>query len=203
MEKPYVIGITGGSGSGKTSFVRDLKAAFPREVSYLSQDDYYVPREQQIEDDKGVKNFDLPTSIHLDEYVRDINLLIAGETVRRKEYVFNNELATPRDLVFNPAKVIVLEGLFILHVSDIVDLLDLSVFVHARDDQKVSRRIKRDRIERNYPLEDVLYRYEHHVMPSFLKYIYPYRDHADLVINNNVSYAQAMDVISTFIESKI
>lgn len=203
MQKPYVIGITGGSGSGKTCFVKDLKASFAQEVTCLSQDDYYVPREDQIEDANGVKNFDLPTSIFLDEYVRDIKQLMKGSAVSRQEYVFNNELATPKELRFEPRKVLIVEGLFILHVPEIMDLVDLSVFVHARDDQKISRRIKRDRIERNYPLEDVLYRYESHVMPSYLKYILPYRDRADVVINNNDSYGQALEVLKVFITAKL
>ncbi|NNF01432.1 MAG: uridine kinase, partial [Bacteroidia bacterium] len=69
--------------------------------------------------------------------------------------------------------------------------------------QKISRRIVRDQIERNYPLEDVLYRYEHHVMPSYLNYILPYKDSADLVINNNITYDHALAVINAFIERKL
>ena len=203
MEKPYIIGITGGSGSGKTCIVRDLMTAMADEVTFLSQDDYYIPREQQVFDDEGVQNFDLPTSINIQAFVVDMKKLIAGKTVTRTEYVFNNENATPRDLIFEPTSVLIVEGLFILHVPEIVELLDLSIFVHARDDQKISRRIVRDQIERNYPLEDVLYRYEHHVMPSYLDYILPYKDIADLVINNNVTYDHALEVIKTFIKSQI
>lgn len=203
MKKPYIIGITGGSGSGKTCLVRDLKAANPERLTFLSQDDYYIPREQQVIDANGVQNFDLPTSIAIDDYVADMTRLISGESVTRMEYVFNNELATPKKLVFEPAPVLVVEGLFLLHLPEIVDLLDLSIFVHARDDQKISRRIVRDQVERNYPLEDVLYRYEHHVMPSYLKYILPHKDKADIVINNNSSYENAFKVIQAFIASMI
>ena len=203
MEKPYIIGITGGSGSGKTCIVKDLKAAMADKVTFLSQDDYYIPREQQVFDDKGVQNFDLPTSINLQAFVVDMKKLMAGKTVTRTEYVFNNEKATPRELTFEPTTVLIVEGLFILHVPEIVELLDLSIFVHARDDQKISRRIVRDQIERNYPLEDVLYRYENHVMPSYLDYILPHKDKADLVINNNVTYEHALEVVKTFIQAQI
>ncbi|NNF02289.1 MAG: uridine kinase [Bacteroidia bacterium] len=204
MSAPYVIGITGGSGSGKTSLIRTLKSYFKdQSVGFLSQDDYYIPREQQVYDDKGVQNFDLPSSIDIEGFIKDIQKLITGETVTRMEYVFNNEKATPKMLTFKPGKVIIVEGLFILHVPELVELLDLSIFVHARDDQKISRRIVRDQIERNYPLEDVLYRYEHHVMPSYLNYILPYKDSADLVINNNITYDHALAVINSFIERKL
>jgi len=203
MKKPYVIGVTGGSGSGKTCIVRALKKAMGSQVTFLSQDDYYIPREQQIYDDQGVQNFDLPTSIDLQAFAVDMQKLIAGTTVTRMEYVFNNEKVTPKDLIFEPAQVLIVEGLFLLHVPEIVALLDLSIFVHARDDQKISRRIVRDQIERNYPLEDVLYRYEHHVMPSYLKYILPYREQADMVINNNSTYEHALAVFLTYIQSKV
>lgn len=203
MKKTTIIGITGGSGSGKTCIVKDLKAAISEGITYLSQDDYYIPREEQVYDDKGVQNFDLPTSIDIPAFVNDIRKLIAGDTVTRMEYVFNNELATPKELTFDPAEVLVVEGLFILHVPEIVELLDLSLFVHARDDQKISRRIVRDQIERNYPLEDVLYRYEHHVMPSYLQHILPYKDKADIVINNNVSYDKAFNVVKAYVGSII
>ncbi len=203
MKKPYIIGITGGSGSGKTCIVKKLKSTLSGKVTFLSQDDYYIPREQQIYDGKGVQNFDLPTSINLQAFVVDMKKLIAGKTVNRTEYVFNNEKATPKELTFEPAEVLIVEGLFLLHVPEIVELLDLSIFVHARDDQKISRRIVRDQIERNYPLEDVLYRYEHHVMPSYLTYILPYKDTADLVINNNITYDHALAVVKTFIDAKL
>ena len=85
----------------------------------------------------------------------------------------------------------------------IIDLLDFKVFIDARDDLKVIRRIKRDQIERNYPVEDVLYRYEHHVMPAYEQYIKPYKDKADVIINNHEKFENALDMVAVFIEKKI
>ena len=82
-------------------------------------------------------------------------------------------------------------------------MFKLKVFISAKENLKVIRRIYRDRVERNYPLEDVLYKYEHHVLPSFEKYIEPYQEDADIVINNNRNFEQGLDVITGFISSKL
>lgn len=185
MKNPYIIGITGGSGSGKTTLIRHLADLYPgSEVCIISQDDYYRPRDEQHVDEQGVKNFDLPYSIDDKAFERDIKRLLNGETVERQEYVFNNEQATAKMKTFHPAPIVIVEGLFIFHFENIKQLIDLKIFVHAPDHIKIIRRIKRDRIERNYPLDDVLYRYEYHVQPAYKKYIEPYLEIADLVINN-------------------
>lgn len=97
----------------------------------------------------------------------------------------------------------IIEGLFIYHYPELRSLFDLKLFVHAKDNLKLIRRIKRDRVERNYPLEDVIYRYEHHVMPAFEKYIEAYREDSDIIINNNKSFENSLEVIRAFIHSKL
>jgi uridine kinase len=202
--KAFIIGICGGSGSGKTSFIRDLKAAFvPGQVSFVSQDDYYKPKHEQYIDQNGVENFDLPESIHLDDFYRDVQLLAQGKTVTRKEYTFNNDSNDARVLTFHPANIIIVEGLFIFSDKKLFDIMDLKIMINATDVHKIVRRIKRDRVERNYPLEDVLYRYEYHVLPSFEKFIYPYLSKVDVVINNNENYDMGRDMLIAFVKSKI
>jgi len=198
-----IIGISGGSGSGKTSFIRDIKQNFPNcEITLLSQDDYYHPRDQQFIDPNGIKNFDLPTSIDLDAFVEDIKKLKRGEVVRRMEYTFNNEKSEPKMLEFRPANILIVEGLFIFHKEAIWNLLDFKIMIYASSAITVIRRIQRDRIERNYPLEDVLYRYEHHVLPAYEKYIEPYINEVDIVINNNKNYNNALAMFVNYLRSK-
>jgi uridine kinase len=200
----FIIGISGGSGSGKTSFIRDVRAHFGNEdICFLSQDDYYKPREQQKEDENGIKNFDLPESIELDEFYFDLVKLTNGMDVEREEYTFNNENKNPGVIHLKPAPIIIVEGLFVFYEPKLFNLLDLKILIHATDTQKIIRRIKRDRVERNYPLEDVLYRYEHHVLPSFETYISPFFNKVDIVINNNKSYDMGRDMLITFLKEKI
>ena len=199
-----IIGISGGSGSGKTSFIRDIKSHFPNnEVTLLSQDEYYHPRDQQFIDKNGIKNFDLPTSIDLDVFVEDIRKLKAGKVVHRKEYTFNNEKVKPKMLQFKPAKILIVEGLFIFHHEPIRSLLDLKIMIYASSAITVIRRIHRDRIQRNYPLEDVLYRYEHHVLPAYEKFIEPFINDVDIVINNNKDYNVALDMFVSYLKTKL
>jgi uridine kinase len=201
--KPFIIGITGGSGSGKTTFLKRLGLKFSNdEICIVSQDEYYKPRESQLIDDKGITNFDLPTSIDSATFAKDLSKLAKGEIVTKTEYTFNNSLQEAKMLTFKPTKVIIVEGIFIFHYKEIMDLLNFKVFIDARDDLKIIRRIKRDQIERNYPVEDVLYRYEHHVMPAYEKFTKPYKEKADVIINNHEKFENALDMVATFISKK-
>jgi uridine kinase len=202
--KPFLIGISGGTGSGKTSLVKEIRERFTtEEVCIVLQDDYYFSREQMPVDDNGEKNFDLPECIDKKTLLKDLQSLMVGFPVEKMEYTFNNPEAKPKILLLNPAPIIVVEGLFVLHFKKIAALLDLKVFVTAEDTLKVIRRIKRDQIERGYPIDDVLYKYEHHILPSYEKYIQPYKDDADIVVNNNEDMKGGVDIVCGFIKSKL
>jgi len=203
-QRPFVIGISGGSGSGKTTFVKELSASFsPNQVCILSQDNYYKPREEQLADHKGEKNFDLPESFKEEEYHQDVLKLLNGEDVVLKEYTYNNPLVEPNLVTYKSAPVVVIEGIFVFHFADVSSLMDLKIFIDADEHIKLIRRIQRDKIERNYPLEDVLYRYQHHVYPSYQKYIQPYKSECDIVVNNNVSFNDAMEALKLSIREKL
>lgn len=204
IQKPFIIGISGGSGSGKTTFVRELANNFSAEqVCILSQDNYYKPREQQVTDKTGEKNFDLPESFKEQEYHDDVLKLLNGEDVVLKEYVYNNPLAEPKLITYKPAPIIIIEGIFVFHFADVCNLMDFKIFIDADEHIKLIRRIQRDQIERNYPLEDVLYRYQHHVFPSYQKFILPYKAHCDIVVNNNISFENAMHTVKHSIKEKL
>ena len=201
--KPYLIGITGGSGSGKTRIIHELRELFSEEqLCIISQDEYYHPREVQIWDDAGYQNFDLPGSIDDKAFTKDIKQLISGKEVKKAQYVFNNPKQDPNILVFKPAPVLIVEGLFVFHFPEISELLDLKLFIDAEDVIKLKRRIIRDAGERNYPLEDVLHRYEYHVLPSYRSFIEPFKRDAHLVINNHSSYGRAIEVLTALIKLK-
>ena len=204
MQTPYLIGITGGSASGKTTFLRRLLEAFPEEqICLISQDNYYHPREKQLRDDQGVENFDLPASIDAAAYAADVLSISQGREVRRKEYTFNNATVTPRELVFRPAPIVVVEGIFVFHFEEIAKLLNLKVYIDAQEHVKLHRRIIRDRDERGYDLADVLYRYTHHVAPTYEQFIAPYKHYADIVIPNNRHFERGLEVLVGYLKAHI
>lgn len=195
--KSYTIGITGGSGSGKTHFLNQLSSRFSEDqLCLISQDHYYKPIHQQIKDDQGIENFDLPEAIDREAFHQDVIRVKSGETVHKTEYTFNNPKVNPKVFVFKPAPILIVEGLFVQYFPEIAGELDLRLFVEAKDHLKISRRIRRDNKERGYDLDDVLYRYQYHVMPVYEALIKPLRDEADLIIPNNNHFERALNMIT-------
>jgi uridine kinase len=204
MKPIYTIGITGGSGSGKTFFIRSLSSRFePHEICLISQDDYYRARDTQVEDQRGVKNFDLPEAIDHEHFEKDILQIKRGEILEKAQYTFNNPAVKPKTLVLKPAPILIIEGLFIQYFPSIDKELDLKVFIEAKDHLKLSRRIRRDNEERGYDLDDVLYRYQNHVMPVYETLIEPLKHKADIVIPNNSDFSQALDFMAQALKAKI
>ncbi len=192
----YLVGVAGGSGSGKTSLVRALRERLPNGlVCVVSQDDYYRPKEEQKADANGKLNFDLPSSVDMDALAEDLRTLVAGEPIHRKEYTFNQEGREPELIALHPAPVILVEGLFILHHQAVRDLFDLRVFIDASEGAQLDRRLRRDAHERGYGAEDVLYQWENHVLPAYRDYLLPYRHLCDLHVVNEINFDRALQVL--------
>lgn len=187
-KKPFIIGIAGGSGSGKTFFLNCFLHHFKQdEVTLVSQDDYYIPAGEMTQEENKLYNFDLPSTIDSEQFLRDIKQLMSGEVVYKKEYNFNNPLAVVKILEIKSAPIIIVEGLFILHFKEIAALLDHTIFVDADEQVALDRRIKRDGLERGYPEDDVLYKWHNHVVPAYKEYLLPYREQCNKVIMNNTN----------------
>ncbi len=200
----YTIGITGGSGSGKTYLIENLSKQFKQEeICLISQDNYYRTREEQITDEKGVKNFDLPAAIDHERFYGYLMKLRQGYEVEKLEYTFNNPNATPKTILLKPAPIIIVEGIFVQYFNEIENELDLKIFIEAKDHVKLSRRIRRDNEQRGYDLDDVLYRYQYHVMPVYEKFIEPLKHSADLVIPNNSHFDRAIEVLVLSLKARL
>ena len=194
--KPFIIGIAGGSGSGKTFFLNSFLHHFKQdEVTLVSQDDYYIPvAHNMTKEENKLYNFDLPSTIDADLFESDISKLMNWETVYQKEYTFNNPDVVPKILEIKPAPIIIVEGLFVFHYPEIAKLFDLKIFMDADEEITLNRRISRDEIERGYTRDMVMYQWVNHVMPAYKQYLLPYKESCQKVIMNNKHVAD--DIIS-------
>jgi len=205
MNKPFVIGIAGGSGSGKTFFLKCFLEYFTEdEVCLVSQDDYYIPVAHNLtKEENKLYNFDLPSTIDRDSFEEDIARLMNGETILKKEYTFNNPDIVPKLLEIKPAPILIVEGLFIFHFEKIASVLDLKIFIEADDQIALRRRIHRDAIERGYSHDDVVYKWINHVVPAYNEYLLPYRDECDQVIINNTDVADDIICVTEAISKEL
>ncbi|NGM74846.1 uridine kinase [Sphingobacterium sp. SGL-16] len=204
MDKPYVIGIAGSSGSGKTFFLKSFLNHFAEsDITLISQDDYYIPANTKTQEENRLYNFDLPTAIDRDAFYKDIKDLFDGKTIFKEEYTFNNPNIKPQMLEIKPAPILIVEGLFIFHYTEVNDLLDYKIFLDANEDVALERRLKRDLLERGYDHDDVMYKWVNHVVPSYNTYLLPYRETTDKVIINNTDEPAVINSATELISQEV
>ncbi|HAL82344.1 MAG TPA: uridine kinase [Mucilaginibacter sp.] len=205
MNKPFIIGVAGGSGSGKTFFLKCFLEHFTdAEVCLVSQDDYYIPVAHNMTAEENKRyNFDLPSTVDHLHFEEDIARLMNGETILKKEYTFNNPSAIPKMLEIKPAPILIVEGLFILHFKKISASLDLKIFIEADGDIALNRRLKRDLVERGYSSDDVMYKWIHHVVPAYNEFLLPYKNECHQVVTNNSHVADDIICITEVISREL
>jgi uridine kinase len=181
-----IIGICGGSGSGKTTLLHRISEAYAfLEPSVFSMDNYYRPIEEQHIDENGKVNFDLPGALDERQLVDDLYRLIAGEEIQVSEYHFNSPPDRKNFITIKPSKMIIVEGLFLFHFEAVRAVIDFSIFISVHPKTQLERRINRDTTTRGYSVEDIMYQWEHHVLPCYTNYLLPYLAHADFNYRND------------------
>lgn len=201
-KEPYLVGISGGSASGKTTFINKLSEIFhTSEICVISQDHYYRPLSELNTDDNGEVNFDLPEAIDFGRILKDIKKLQQGKTVELVEYTFNNPDKFPKKLTWNPTPIIIIEGLFIFHHKPLSDKFALKLFIEADEEVKLNRRLTRDFEERAMTREQIRYQWYNHVKPAYDKYLLPYRENVDMIIMNNTHFDNSLNIIVNHFKS--
>lgn len=204
IRPPFIVAVSGGSASGKSSFVRALKEHFSQEeLCLLTTDNYYLPLDQAPVDDNGVQNFDIPESIDHALFLDHVARLKAGQSVQKLEYTFNKPGWVPQMLQFNPTPIIILEGIFSLHFQEIREITDLKLYIDADPAARFDRRIARDGAERGLDLDDVEYRWRNHIMPVFQANHDEYKRVSDLIIVNNFNFNKGVEMVVAFLRSKL
>lgn len=203
--KMLVIGIAGGTGSGKTTVVnnilRDLNA---ESVIVISQDNYYKDHPELSFDERSKINFDHPRSIDFELLKEHVALLKNGVSIEQPVYSFITHSRKEETILTHPQSVIIVEGILVLTDADLRDLFDVKIFVHADSDERLIRRVRRDIQERGRDLDEVLTRYQKTLKPMHQQFIEPSKNYADIIIPNmKKKNSVAIKVLSTVIKEKL
>jgi uridine kinase len=199
-----IIGIAGGTGSGKTTVVNQILNELPDdEVTVISQDSYYNKNSNLSYKERTKINFDHPKAIDFDLLVSHLKALKKGKTVEQPIYSFVTHNRTSDTLVTHPRKVIIVEGILIFNNKELRDLFDIKIFVHADADERLIRRTRRDITERGRDINEVLTRYQDTLKPMHQQFIEPTKNFADIIIPNDRYNTVAVDIVRTVINERL
>jgi uridine kinase len=200
---PFVIGVAGGSGSGKSTVTRQVLASIgPEMASVVYQDDYYLDQTHLSPEVRRKTNYDHPQAFDWPLMVQHVQALCRGEPIDMPRYDFAEDNRSSQTLAVKPAPVIVIEGLFALFDADLRRLMSLKLFVDTAADVRFIRRLQRDMAERGRSTESVINQYLETVRPMHKQFIEPTKRHADVILPHGAN-GPAVDIITTKVKALI
>lgn len=185
MEKPVIIGIAGGTASGKTTLAHKIEEKFKNDVIILSHDFYYKSFTNVTRAEREKMNYDCPEAYETDLLVRDIKALMAGQTIERPIYSYIERLREKETVTVEPKSLIIVEGLLVLENQELSDLMDIKIFVDTDADLRLIRLLERDTKERGLDVEYIIAKYKSTLKPMHEKYIEPCKEKADIIIHGD------------------
>jgi uridine kinase len=199
-----IIGIAGGTGSGKTTVVHQIMNELPEtEVGIISQDSYYKETHNLSYEERTKINFDHPRAIDFELLVAHLKELKANNVIQQPVYSFVTHNRTDDTIVTHPRKVMLVEGILILANPELRDMFDIKIYVHADSDERLIRRLKRDIAERGRDMDEVINRYQNTLKPMHEQFIEPTKAFADIIIPNDKYNTVAIDVVRAVINQRI
>ena len=199
-----IIGIAGGTGSGKTTVVHQIMNELPEtEVGIISQDSYYKETHNLSFDERSLINFDHPRAIDFELLVAHLKDLKEEKNINQPVYSFVTHNRTDDSIFTHPRKVMIVEGILILANAELRDLFDVKIYVHADSDERLIRRLRRDIAERGRDMNEVLNRYQNTLKPMHEQFIEPTKAFADIIIPNDKYNTVAIDVVRAVINQRI
>ena len=200
----FIIGIAGGTGSGKTTVVKKIVARLPKnEVAIIPQDSYYRDNGHLPLEERQEINFDHPRSLEFRLLIEHIKRLKEGKAIEQPIYSYLTCTRSDETIPVSPKKVIIIEGILILQNSQLRNLMDIKVFVDADSDDRLMRVIQRDLVERGRSVSKVLDRYEKTVKPMHLQFIEPTKKYADIIIPQGGENKVGIDILTSILEKNL
>lgn len=201
---PFIIGVAGGSGSGKTTVVNHIINRVGKENLVLIQHDSYYRDLKHLEfEDRALQNFDHPSSLETELMVRHIQAMTEGYSIEVPVYDFKNHVRKDKTLTLTPKPVILIDGILIFFEKELRDLMHLKLFVDTDADVRLIRRLRRDIVERQRSVDSVLDQYEKFVRIMHLEFVEPTKRYADIIIPHGGENEAALDMLNALISGKL
>ncbi len=191
----FLIGIAGGSGSGKTFLAKKVSEMFEDKVLIIQQDSYYKDLSQLNFNERSLKNFDHPNAIDINLLKSHISKLLIGESIDKPTYNFSNHTREDKIKTLSPKPIVILEGILVLSFEELLKLFSLRVFIDVKSDLRFIRRLQRDIEKRNRTTLDVCKQYLNFVRPMHEKFVKPSKNYSDIIIRNDSNYKNLFNII--------
>lgn len=199
-----IIGIAGGTGSGKTTIVKEITESLPKgSVAVIPQDSYYNDQSQLPLDVRKKTNFDHPKAFDWSLFAQQIRELKEGKAIEQPTYSYLICTRLPETVHVEPKEVVIIEGIMCFHDKCLRDQMDLKVFVDVPADERLLRVIERDIAERGHPLDMLIEKYRNVLKPMHDEFIEPTKEYADIIISNSGDSSKAIEVLRTYILSAL
>jgi uridine kinase len=196
MKSPMLIGIAGGTGSGKSTFADRLLALFPNEITLISYDNYYKPQDHLEFEERTKTNYDCPDALDTDLLVKHLRQLQNGDAVDVPNYDFKLHTRKAEMTRLEPSPIIIVDGILTFHDERLREMFDIKIFTDADADERILRRLRRDVNERGRDIDGVINQYLGTVKPMHGIYVEPTKKYADIIINGGKNKT-ALDIVAT------
>jgi uridine kinase len=196
MKHPMLIGIAGGTGSGKSTFADRLLALFPNEITLISYDNYYKPQDHLEFEERTKTNYDCPDALDTDLLVKHLRQLQNGDAVDVPNYDFKLHTRKAEMTRLEPSPIIIVDGILTFHDERLREMFDIKIFTDADADERILRRLRRDVNERGRDIDGVINQYLGTVKPMHGIYVEPTKKYADIIINGGKNKT-ALDIVAT------
>lgn len=203
MKDILIVGIAGGSASGKTTVVNKIKEFFGDGITVIGHDNYYKAHNDMTYEERTHLNYDHPNAFDTERMIEDVKRLKEGENVEIPVYDYGIHNRSENTIRVVPQRVIVLEGILLLYDARLRELMDVKIFVDAPADERLVRRIKRDMAERERTLHSILTQYQETVQPMHEQFVEPTKAYADIIIPRGGENHVGIGILRSFLEQKL